>query len=482
MNDVSSDGVARIVVVGGGFSGAAFVLHLVRDHPGLTVDIAVVEPRERLAEGLAYSTTSPQHRINVSAARMAMFAEAPEDFDDWFHDGGHAALDVEASVPGVGAFPTREDFARYVRDRLRAALAKAPGVRFRHIVDRAIHATRRGGGFSLGLQSGETCFADLVVLATGHAATEPPSALRGLAGDPGFIGDPWSTDRIEEIGAQERVTIVGAGLTMADVLATLRANGHRAPVTAVSRRGLLPRPRTRMPVTPTGRFDEPPSQDASALLGRVRAAIRAGSAEGRPWEDVFDAVRAQGRAIWSQLSPEAKRRLLRHVGPFWDVHRYQCSPQIDSLLRGELARGTLTVIAASLLSAERDAAGLRLHLHPRGQQASARRALVCDRIIACTGPGRRSAIARNPLLSCLADAGLIKPDEYGLGIAVNDRAETLDIHGSANPTLLVVGPPARGAWGELMGLPQVSAQPREIAAAVARRLTDNVALTGELPA
>ena len=37
-----------VVIVGGGFCGAAVALHLLRDHPGLCADIVIIEPRERL--------------------------------------------------------------------------------------------------------------------------------------------------------------------------------------------------------------------------------------------------------------------------------------------------------------------------------------------------------------------------------------------------------------------------------------------------
>ena len=45
----------RIAILGGGFAGAACALHLLRDHPGLVAELVVIEPRERLGAGLAYS-------------------------------------------------------------------------------------------------------------------------------------------------------------------------------------------------------------------------------------------------------------------------------------------------------------------------------------------------------------------------------------------------------------------------------------------
>ena len=455
---------ARIAVVGGGFSGAAFALHLLRGFPDLAADIAIIEPRERLGGGLAYGTTDKQHRINVAAARMAVFAEDPEHFDRWFRATGGLHDDPAAEVAGVGLFPRRAAFGRYVDSLLRDSAAAAPSARLRHVRDRVRAIEAADGGWRLALAGGGSVAADLVVLAVGHPPAAAPSPLAALAGDPGLLSDPWSALAVPP---DARVLIVGTGLTMTDVVASLRANGHRGGIVAVSRRGLLPRPRTRQPVRPRGAFATPASGSALALLRRVRGEVAAGEAEGRPWEDVIDALRAQGREVWSALPPPERRRLLRHLQPFWDVHRYQCAPQIDALLRTELASGGLRVFAASLRGAVRRLAGIRVLLHPRGAPADDVTSLDCDVVITCTGPSHRTAIAGNPALRRLSRAGLIVPDPYGLGIAVDDQGRALTVAGCALDTLRVVGPPARGTWGELMGLPQVSQQPRDVAAHVA---------------
>ena len=61
---------ARIVVVGGGFAGAAFAIHLMRDHPGLAAVLTVVEPRPVLGAGLAYGSDEPAWRIKLLGRPM----------------------------------------------------------------------------------------------------------------------------------------------------------------------------------------------------------------------------------------------------------------------------------------------------------------------------------------------------------------------------------------------------------------------------
>ncbi len=68
----------HIVIIGGGFSGAAVAIELLRLAPnGGARDAAGAAPVP--GAGVAYSTAEPTHRINVPAARMQLAGdeEAP---------------------------------------------------------------------------------------------------------------------------------------------------------------------------------------------------------------------------------------------------------------------------------------------------------------------------------------------------------------------------------------------------------------------
>ena len=481
MNNLSPTAARPVIaVIGGGVSGTLFALHLLRDAPMLVADIRIIELRPVLGAGLAYSTPGTQHRINVAAARMAVFAEDPTDFDRWFRASGELIADPAALAANGGAYPTRAAFGRYLRDRLADSVAQHRAAPCTHVRDRALAVVPDADGYVVTLAQGGTLHADLVVLATGHPAAELPAALRSLADTASLVADPWASGGLAGIAPDARVAIIGTGLTMTDVLATLRAAGHRGKVTAMSRRGLLPRPRTPLPVQARGDFASQPATAALDLLRRVRAEITRGAKRGLPWEDVIDALRVQARTVWAALPSAERKRLLRHVQPYWDVHRYQSAPQINDILQHELASGGLRVLAASLIGAEQQGGGaVALHLHPRGRPAAERVSVTADAVVACTGPAHRLGIARNPVLQALSEAGLIRPDAYGLGIDTDSQGCAIGTDGQAHPDLLVAGPPARAAWGELMGLPQVSSQPRELAAYTAARLSHEPFLSAQ---
>ena len=111
----------------------------------------------------------------------------------------------------------------------------------------------------------------------------------------------------------------------------------------------------------------PPAPTARALLRRVRAAIAADAAPGRGWHSTIDRVREQGQALWPALDETERARLVRHLRPFWDVHRFRVAPQVEAVLDREVAAGKLAYIAARLVRATEAADGVRVEYRPRGR-------------------------------------------------------------------------------------------------------------------
>jgi uncharacterized NAD(P)/FAD-binding protein YdhS len=451
-----------IAIIGGGFSGAACALHFLRDHPGIAARLTIVEPRPVLGAGLAYSSPASEHRTNVAAARMSVLPDQPLHLHEWLHQIGDPARDPASAMPDGRLYPSRSVFGRYVQAQLQAQVAASPAVAFSHMRQAVNEVHAVGDRFRIALADGETLMADAVVLAVSHTKPDLPGVLRGCGA---VLADPWDVAALERIVPDARVLVVGTGLTACDVVATLLARGHLGPVTAVSRHGLLPRPRTLLPVEAEGDFSTQPETTALGLLRRVRRAVDIATQAGRPWENIIDALRQQAGVAWGTLDWAQRRILLRHLRTWWDVHRFQCAPQIDAALTQARATGTLVVRAAHLLSVTDAPSGVQVRLRPRGTGGN--EALECDVVINCTGPGHRSVTAAHPVLRGLAASGLLMADPASLGIRVDGRSRVLRADGSAWDRLFVAGPLARGTFGELMGLPQVNLQPRAVAAELA---------------
>lgn len=456
-------GTPHIVIVGGGFAGATVALHLLKAAHVAPFSLTVVEPRAAIGAGLAYSAEDPAHRINVAAARMTPLPDDPEHFDRWFRQSPEAAADPVAIIADGRAYPRRQVFGRYVDGLVRAAAAQAPDIRFQHLRSRATAVSPSGDGYRLTLADGGVLDADLIILATGHSRPGIPGLFADVADHPRFIANPWDKNALKPVRASDWVLLIGTGLTMADTVASLRARGHTGQITAISRRGQLPQPRTSLPVQAFGDFSNDSATSVSVLLQRVRTVARDLQRQGRPWEDVVDAIRQQGFIIWNSLPLIEKKRFLRHLRPYWESHRYQIAPQVDDVLRGEIRRRGLQVIAGNFTRVTFEQEVFRVKLHPRGAKASALQERHFHAVINCTGPDHAAQIAGNELLSSLQSQGLLTVDPLKLGIHVDRDSQILNATGRSQPSLLFAGPAARYTFGELMGLPQVTLQAKAVA-------------------
>lgn len=190
---------------------------------------------------------------------------------------------------------------------------------------------------------------------------------------------------------------------------------------------------------------------------------------GGDWHGVIEAVRNQGQDIWRALTPDARRRIVRQLRPFWDVHRFRGAPQIDAILDAKLKDGSLTLNRARLGSVVSDASGLVVELcDPRARTIETRR---FDRLIVAVGPTHRDILASQCFLAELAQAGRLALDPTELGLQTSRDGSAIGADGIADPSLLIAGPLARGTFGELMGLPQVSDYAEFIATRVAAALS-----------
>ncbi|MEI6624492.1 MAG: FAD/NAD(P)-binding protein, partial [Actinomycetes bacterium] len=203
--------VNRIVVIGGGASGALVAAQLLRNAGRVPVDVVVLEPRGVLGRGIAYDTADPAHLLNVPARAMSGFPDEPDHFRQWA--GAQPA-----------EFVSRSRYGDYLGELLAAAVTGAPnGSRFLHVRSRAIDiAPGTDRQLRVFDDRGDVYAADHVVIATGH---DQPAIPTGIAPElldaPQVLVDPWDPGGLDSIRPGERVVCVGSGLTFVDVALTV---------------------------------------------------------------------------------------------------------------------------------------------------------------------------------------------------------------------------------------------------------------------
>jgi uncharacterized NAD(P)/FAD-binding protein YdhS len=446
----------RLVVIGGGFTGAVFVIHAIRA-TSRALDIVVVEPLAELGRGAAYGTDDPAHRINVPSDRMALSGDEPGEATRWFFE--HGFLPDAHSDDGQGQFyVSRQAYGAFVSDVLRKTLDSAEGrAGLRHLRTNATAVARCGDGWRVSTQDGGRIEADIVALCFGHAAPASPCPIGDdVRRSPKFAPDPWARKALSEIDPSDSVLVVGTGLTMADVVASLQATGRLGAVTAISRRGLTPRAHGQF-LTDVDLFaGAPPPRTALGLLRLLRRRIR----EADPslgWHPFIDSLRFKLPVVWNGLSASEKRRVLRRLLPFWDVHRFRIAPQVSAVLDRSRQAGRLSIEKAGLAGlGHRDGRFVAVLRRPEGRTEER----AFDAVVLCTGPDKD--IRTNPLIASLLAEGMARLDEAGLGLAVDLASRVVDAQGRPYPSLLALGPMTRGSFGEMTGAPDIAKHVEQI--------------------
>ncbi|MDK4733651.1 FAD/NAD(P)-binding protein [Rhizobium sp. CNPSo 3490] len=455
-----------VAIIGGGVSGAGVAYHLARAKDGERPVIMVFEPRAELGRGLAYDTDDPAHRINVPAAKMSLQPDDLGEFQAWIEARDAVADDPGARQPDGMLFPRRRLFGEYVASLLKPLLEEGVVL---HNRARVTGLERRGGRWSIRDDSGGMMLADIVAIATSHPPPAAPGRLAAsLAAHPRFVADTTKPGALGVIGRHDRVLVIGNGLTAADVIASLAECGHDGAVTAISRRGLRSRGHAPVPQPLFGEFISDAAHSAVSLLRRIRAAIRTAEAQGICWHGVIDQVRAQGHDLWQALPIAERRRIVRHLRPYWDVHRFRIAPQVEAVLDAAIAAGRLEIVAGSVADARIEGELVLCTLQPRYQRQPLERSY--DAVVVTTGPAHGGILETQPWLAALAANGHLSLDPTGLGLACTEQSEAIGPSGKAESSLLISGPLARGTFGELMGLPQVTEHAFFVAGEIAAKL------------
>ncbi|MET0246639.1 MAG: FAD/NAD(P)-binding protein [Sphingomonas sp.] len=446
--------IDHVAIIGGGFSGTLQAINLLRhDGPRATL----IERAPRPGVGLAYGAAHPSHVLNVRAGNMSALPDDPGHFVRWLENRGVAEPTT--------AFIPRVIYGEYLQQMLDET-RQAAGDRLTVVRGEVDDVELDGGGATLRLGR-RTIVADVAVLAVGNL---PPHVPPGLDPDAlpadRYMGNPWDPGLAEGLGEQDTVLIIGTGLTMVDVALTLDASGYKGRIVALSRRGLLPR--SHGPGADWVRIDERPETVVSSLVRQVRA-----RADAIGWRNAVDELRPFTQPMWGNADEDQRARFLRHLRPWWDVHRHRLAPEVNARLQAIIDRGQLTIRAGKTLSFEPAADGVQVALRPRGGDAV--ESLSVQRIVNCTGPLTDLARTTEPLLRTLAARGTIRADAAKLGIEVDNQAQTMNAAGKINRSLYALGPMTRGAFWEIVAVPDIRTQTWNLA----RRLSNAQWVGGE---
>ena len=442
-----------IAIIGAGFTGSLLALHLLqRCQP--EDRIYLIERNAQFGRGLAFSTGNPNHLLNVRAGNMSAYANDPDNFVHWLRRLPKATQALLGEYPTASTFVPRGLYGSYIQQQLGEEIwRRGHGPNLFLVTDEAVRIHREAKGVSVELGVGRKLAVDRAVLATGNLL---PTRNKGA-----IVGNPWDERAFTNLDTESDVVILGTGLTMVDTVISLLDHGHKGRIVAVSRRGLLPRLHLNPGIDELPQpwqFTTPPSgRNVLTLFRTLRAAAREAAAKGQDWRIVVDGLRPYTQSLWREMPQAERGRFLRHLRPWWDVHRHRSATRVMARILEAIQRRQLMIVAGRIDSMEavRESGGDRISVvvNPRGKDG--RIVLNAQRVLDCTALTPDIAKLELPLLRDLIAGGAARPDQLSLGLDVTEDGALIGTDGRASKELFAIGPITRGTFWEITAVPDI---------------------------
>ncbi|EGX93585.1 pyridine nucleotide-disulfide oxidoreductase family protein [Cordyceps militaris CM01] len=465
-----------VAIVGGGAGGIAVVLHLVEQAKKgrVLAEIVIVEKRDVLGPGLAFSTDCHGTILNMHSDTMGIFHDNPRDYTQW-------RKNLED-----GPFPSRLDYGQYLKERWLKALeeARALGITIAAVQAAATDIDRAGdSAFTITLDNQSTLTAHSVVLALGNFTG---SANAHLIGKPGYFPNPWPTTQLQSIPPTAHVLVVGSRLSAVDAALYLSDNGHQGPITFMSRSGRLPRVQAADPVPNPRRYvlhelarqvegrsgpDDGLLRLASALADEISTAtvgdwswmldrdapleqlatdLAAAQQQRVRWQSVLSGTAPVMERYWHSLSPASQQLFMEKFNSAWMTYRHAMPvPNAQRVLR-LLETAQLQVVRGDWVAWD----GMFTAKTSAGVVEAAY-------VVEATGQECRLERINSPLLQSAVAKGLLTPHAAG-GVVVDFQSL------QATRGLYVMGSLTRGTHFYVSATDRVAAHASRIAQSLTR--------------
>jgi uncharacterized NAD(P)/FAD-binding protein YdhS len=444
----------RITIIGGGASGTLLAINLLGYTGDERLEVNLIEKRDTVGHGVAYSTNEDTHLLNVPAAKMGAYADDIEHFHRW--------LDANGYDHGPTAFVPRRIFGEYLRECLEEAVrSKGQTVSLNIFDDEAVDIDLNDSKAEVKLASGDTLYSEKVAIAFGNFLPPHPTVPDlSFTSSPKYFQDPWSPGVFDRIDPDESVLIVGTGLSMVDVTLQLARRGHRGLINAISTRGLLPA------VHKLG-FTYPPFHDEIKGLSRVtdisrivRKHIKKANSDGSDWRAVIDSLRPVTQQIWLDLPLAEKKYFMQHLSRYWNVARHRMAPEAAEAIEELRGTGQLQVLKGRLkeirweegigFDVRYSTVGLEQYVH-------------ADAIVNCIGSESSFERIDSPLVQNLLKAGRIRCDDLNFGLDATPDGRLKGADGEPSDMLYTLGTALKGILWESTAIPEIRAQARDLA-------------------
>lgn len=204
------------------------------------------------------------------------------------------------------------------------------------------------------------------------------------------------------------------------------------------------------------------------LVHQLRQQIQRVSESGGDWRSVIDGLRPFTAQLWKALPERERKRFLRHVRAFWEVHRHRTAWQVADRFQALHASKQVKVLAGRIVAVQADSEGAHVFVRERGDDRLLD--IQAAWVINCTGPGPSNSADSNPAIGSLLIPGWLRSDSLSLGLQTTEAGLAIGESGKQTDDLYVVGTLRKPGQWESTAVPELRLQAAQVAECVLQRL------------
>lgn len=451
-------------IIGGGFAGTMVAVQIILKL-NKACSIIIINEQDTLNKGIAYSTYSKKHLLNVITAKMSAFPENPNHFLNWIMRRNEFRDKDETLI--ANSFLPRQLYGEYLTEIWKDALetAKSKNIHV-EVVDSQVNALdTKGSLVTLTLENGNFVEVDDCVIASGnHIPGNPLISNISFYNSEKYFRNPWLLESVSNTESDKAILIIGNGLTMVDTVLGLLENVFKGEIYSISPNGfnILPHRHNGLKYT---KFTEDVTENMSLLemVSLINKHIKSVREYGVSAEPVIDSIRPHTQRIWKSLTNLEKQLFMSRLRHLWGVARHRIPLHTHDKIQQLRINGKLHIISGKIINFTESGKTITAEFFDKKNGCT--RQVEVSRVINCTGPETDLMKLNKSFLKDCLHNGILVQDALKLGIRTDtDTFQVLNSKDMPHSNLFTLGSNLKGELWESTAVNELRDQAERLAA------------------
>ncbi len=335
-----------IAIIGFGFCGKMTFVNLVKNYTK-KLRIIIFDDAPDNFSSSAFSDFSPHYILNVPVNNMSAFSQKPDDFSKFLEENYPQIL----SEIGQSGFAPRNIYSEYLQKILDQTFQdlKNHHIEYEIVKKSALAVDKVGEKLSIKDAAGNDFLVDEIVVATSFKQSAFPWSIDSEK----VIKNLWHKDSVffhQKKFTDEKICLIGSGLTTVDILVGLKQKEFAGKVTVISRRGNFPK--KHFPAVNFMSFisEDDAKKGVLFLCLKIRKFLR----ENTEFDlrHAINSLRPITQKLWHNFDARNRKIFLR-LFPYWNIFRHRAPQKSIEIIENMIAEKQLELVDGGVSQIEK---------------------------------------------------------------------------------------------------------------------------------